>query len=123
MDMADYLRFAAALGVVLALILGLAAIVRRLGLAPLTQSAKGAPRLSVSEVKRLDARNALVLVKRDGVEHLIVLGPEGAHTIETGIVPAIPAPAERPAIWPANAIAMPWPRRTAAPATRVEQRA
>ena len=117
MDMADYLRFAAALGVVLALILGLANGDRFIF------DPKGAPRLSVSEVKRLDARNALVLVKRDGVEHLIVLGPEGAHTIETGIVPAIPAPAERPAVWPANAIAMPWPRRAAVPATRVEQRA
>ena len=40
-------------------------------------------RLGVVETLPLDARRRLVLVRRDGVEHLILLGAAGEAVIET----------------------------------------
>jgi len=44
-------------------------------------------RLDVVEVRPLDARRRLVLVRRDAVEHLLVLGATSETVGETGIVP------------------------------------
>ncbi len=43
------------------------------------------PRLVISDMVMLDAKHRLVLVKRDAVEHLVLLGPEQATVIESGI--------------------------------------
>jgi flagellar protein FliO/FliZ len=77
---------------VVALIGVLALLARRLGfarsLAPLGQ----ARRLSVVEALALDGKRRLVLVRRDGVEHLILLGTATDSVIETAIVrPASPS--------------------------------
>ena len=54
---------------------------------------RGKRRLSVQEVLSLDSKRRLVLLKRDGVEHLLLLGLNDDVVVETGIVP----PAEQPA--------------------------
>lgn len=83
MELADSLRFVAALGIVLAGIFGLAWGLRRLGIAHglVVQGA----RLEVIETRALDTRRRLVLVRRDGVGHLLLLGAGADLLIETGI--------------------------------------
>lgn len=86
MSWAGYLQFALALGFVLALIGVVAVLARRFGLgyAPRTQ---GARRLAIGEAIALDARHRLVLVRRDEVEHLLVLGPTAVTLVERDIAP------------------------------------
>lgn len=94
MSLASYFNFVLALIFVLGLI-GAAAwayrrfvtggsIAGRLGLA--------GGRLGIVESRGIDARHRLVLVRRDGVEHLVLIGPTGETVIETGIVPPPAAP-------------------------------
>ena len=82
MDLADYLRFALALLFVLGLIGLLAWLVRRYrpggGLRP-----DGRRRLAMLETLPLDARRRLVLVRRDDVLHLLLLGEDGNRLIES----------------------------------------
>ena len=95
MDLDVYVRFLAALAAVLVLIAGLAWAARRLGLAGRLPAGEGkTARLAVVEVRALDARRKLVLVRRDGAEHLVLLGPNQDLLVERGI--AAPA-AARPA--------------------------
>ncbi len=77
MQLADYLNFAIALALVVALILGLAWAVKRFGLGgPLVRGLPSGAgrRLAVVEVLTLDPRRKLVLVRRDEREHLLLLG-------------------------------------------------
>lgn len=81
-----YLRYLLALIAVLALIALIAWAIRRFGLAG--ASAIGRPgrrRLAVVEVLAIDAKRRLVLVRRDQVEHLVLLGTTTETVIETGI--------------------------------------
>ncbi len=55
----------------------------RLGL-PVTKNADTA-RLSVVETRMLDARRKLVLVRRDEVEHLLLISPESQIVVESQI--------------------------------------
>ena len=52
------------------------------------------PRLGVVEQASVDARRRLVLIRRDGVEHLIMTGGPVDVVIETGIQAREPAPAQ-----------------------------
>lgn len=80
-----YFRFIIALLVVLGLIAGLAYLVRRFGPRNLMTTASGRTRrLDVVEVANLDPRRRLVLVRRDNVEHLLLLGTTGDVVVETG---------------------------------------
>lgn len=94
MDLNDYLRTVFALLFVLGLI-GLLYLLarqyaaRRLGPGA-TRGGLGA-RLGIVEVRPLDGRRRLVLVRRDDVEHLLLLGPERDLLVEAGI-PARPQP-------------------------------
>ena|ERR1700761_4329514 len=45
-----------------------------------------ARRLSVVETMMMGPRHKLYLLRRDGVEHLIVVGPDGTSVVENGIV-------------------------------------
>lgn len=84
MSLGTYLQFAFAFGFVLALIALAALIARRFGIGHAPR--RGVQRrLTVSEAAPLDARHKLVLVRRDDVEHLVVLGPAGATVLESGI--------------------------------------
>lgn len=86
MNFANYLQFGAALALVLGLI-GLAAwAARRFGLAgPLPKTRGRERRLSVIEVTALDPKRRIVLVRRDQVEHLLLLGPSGDVVVERAI--------------------------------------
>ncbi|MBX6323286.1 MAG: flagellar biosynthetic protein FliO [Rhodospirillaceae bacterium] len=84
-----YLRFAAALAFVLALIAVVGWIARRAGLgARLPRGGGRQRRMGLVEVLPLDAKRRLVLVRRDGVEHLLLVGPAGDLVVEHGIMPA-----------------------------------
>ncbi|MFM2044775.1 MAG: putative flagellar assembly protein FliO [Pseudomonadota bacterium] len=87
MTVADYLRFVLALAFVLALVGVFGLVLRRYGpMAGLAMSrSRGERRLSLVEVLPLDARRRLVLVRRDGVEHLLLLGMENDLVVEPGI--------------------------------------
>lgn len=96
MELGEYFRFFLALGFVLVLIAGLAALVRRSGFGErlaATPSSAGPRRLSLIEVRPLDAKHKLVLLRRDDREHLVLLGATSDLLIESDI----PAPPERPA--------------------------
>ncbi|WP_422367579.1 hypothetical protein [Pelagibius sp.] len=94
MDLAEYLRFFLALGFVLILIAILAALVRRSGLGDRLAVAKttAGRRLDLIEVRPLDAKRKLVLLRRDDREHLVLLGSSSDLLIESDI-PAAPRPA------------------------------
>lgn len=95
MDIAftDYLRFLFALLFVLGLIGGLALVGKRFGFGHRGPTVRGqAKRLAIVETMALDPKRRLVLVRRDGAEHLILLGTSGELVVESGIA----APAEVP---------------------------
>ncbi len=95
MDFNIYLRFMLALILVLGLIGGLTWAARRFGFGgQLTPNAGKSPRLSVVEVRTLDSRRKLVLLRRDGSEHLVLLGPNQDLHLEGGI--AAPRAAAHP---------------------------
>ncbi len=87
MNLDALIRLSAALGAVLGLILLAAWAVRRFGLTGIAAAtgAGGQKRLSVVEVRPLDARRQLVLVRRDDVEHLLILSAAGETLVEAGI--------------------------------------
>lgn len=87
MNTADYFRFLAALIFVLALIGVLGWLLRRYaGGAPAPRRGeRGRKRLSIVEVRPVDPKRRLILVRRDGAEHLILTGPQGDLVVERGI--------------------------------------
>ena len=88
MELDGYFRFLLALIFVLGLIGVLALAARRMGLgfpAAATRPS-GARRLQVVEVTPIDGRRRLVLVRRDQVEHLLLISPTTERVVETGIV-------------------------------------
>ena len=88
MEMETYLRFALALSFVLALIVAASWLMRRLGYGAMMPARTGKPRrLAVVEVAQIDVRRRLVLIRRDGVEHLVLLGINNDLILETGINP------------------------------------
>ncbi len=96
-------RFLLALAVVLALIAVATWAARRYLATGMMGTLGGKRRLAVIEHAFLDGKSRLVLVRRDNVEHLLVLGPAGAVVIESAIsageaVPDAPpqSPAETP---------------------------
>jgi flagellar protein FliO/FliZ len=82
MDFDIYLRFTLALILVLGLIALLAWLLRRFGMG--VKMTKGR-RLGVVEVQMLGPRHRLMLIRRDEVEHLVVVGPGSETVIESGI--------------------------------------
>jgi flagellar protein FliO/FliZ len=100
MELETYLRFALALVFVIVLIMLAAWGLRRFGFGGMASHGTGRPRrLGVVEVAAIDTRRRLVLVRRDDVEHLVLLGLNHDLVIESGIraVPGDPATEGRPA--------------------------
>ena len=89
----SYFKFLLAFVAVLGLIVLLAYLARRLGFAR-TTGLRGRKRLSITEVMALDARRRLVLLRRDNVEHLVLLGPTQDLLIETLAQPKFVPPHE-----------------------------
>jgi flagellar protein FliO/FliZ len=86
MPLDTYFRFLLALVFVLGLIGACAWAAKRFGLGNRLPRPRGkVARLGIVEVAPLDARRKLVLVRRDGVEHLLILGPTGETVVEGGI--------------------------------------
>jgi flagellar protein FliO/FliZ len=85
-DAADYLRFVLALVFVLALI-GLASwLVRRFGLGGRVAGPRAsARRIGIVEAATIDAKRRLVLVRRDDVEHLLLIGGSADLVVEQGM--------------------------------------
>src|SRR6478752_7172591 len=87
------LRFFIAFVVVLALIGATAFVVRRFGGERLGAAASRGrqPRLAVVDAAAVDGRRRLVLVRRDNVEHLLMIGGPTDVVVELNIVRGAPA--------------------------------
>ncbi len=103
-DQVDFIRFFAALILVLGLLGGFWVILRKgwlpsgfSGLVNL-QPARGARRLSVRESLLLDPRRRVVIVRADGIEHVVLLGASGETVLDTR--PAPPEPVFEPVFAP-----------------------
>ncbi|MFO1017220.1 MAG: flagellar biosynthetic protein FliO [Hyphomonadaceae bacterium] len=92
MDWVDWARALFALIATLALILGVAYGARRLGM--LQPGPPGPRRLKVSESLMIDPRRRLVIVRCDGREHLLLLGPGGDVVVSEMAAVETPAAAE-----------------------------
>ena len=87
MEFGEYVRFAAALVFVLGLI-GIAALLaKRFGIqGPGAVSyAHASRRLHIIEKTHIDAKRILILVRRDNVEHLLLIGASSETVVESGI--------------------------------------
>ena len=83
MDGAEFARATTALAVVLALLVGVAWLVRRQGAGAFARFSP-AGRIVVVASHVVDARVRLVLVRRDdAMEHLLAIGPGGVSVIES----------------------------------------
>jgi hypothetical protein len=114
-------RFFIAFLVVLALIGLTAWLVRRFGSNRLGSAARGRqPRLAVIDAATVDGRRRLVLIRRDNIEHLLMIGGPTDLVVEPNIVravgarevarePARAAVAAEPASRPAAAVEGSWP--------------
>jgi len=91
MDPTEYLRFAAALIFVLALIGAAAFALRAFGfMQPGGNRSKAERRMAIVETLMLDPRRRLMIVRRDNVEHLLLLGLSGETIVERAVkVPEI----------------------------------
>ncbi len=88
MELFDFIRYIAALIFVLGLIGGLAWASRYFKLAEKWANLSTSNRrLMVIESLALDPRRRLMIIRRDNIEHLIVLGPSGETVVETGFEP------------------------------------
>lgn len=97
------LRTLGALGLVLGMLAGALWAVRRYDLRlPGRVAGGGRKRVELVERLAVDAKRSVALIRRDGCEHLILIGPEGHATIETGIVAPVQSTAEVPAEAPAR---------------------
>jgi len=81
----SYLRLIIALVIVITMIGGAGWIVRRFGWGARFVARAGTRRLAVLEVLPMDGKRRLVLFRRDGVEHLVLVGATGDLLIERGI--------------------------------------
>ncbi|MGB8601644.1 MAG: flagellar biosynthetic protein FliO [Rhizomicrobium sp.] len=96
MDVIDLWRYFGALLLVVGLI-GFAAYgAKRFGLPGLVKPA-GVRRLRIVETVIVSTRQRVCLIRRDNVEHLVLIGPEGSSVIESNI-PAPPDQSADPAL-------------------------
>jgi len=90
LDYAHYLQFFFALVFVIGLIGLVAVVMRHYGLGGAIKFGQkfrnGRRRISIVEAIPVDARRRLLLIKRDDVEHLILVGTHQDLLIEDGIV-------------------------------------
>jgi flagellar protein FliO/FliZ len=85
MDPTEYLRFAAALIFVLALIGAAAFALRAFGFMTPGNRNKAERRMSIVETLMLDPRRRLMIVRRDNVEHVLLLGMSGETIVERAV--------------------------------------
>src|SRR5437588_11755022 len=86
-DLTGPLKFVAAFALVLLRIGAAAWLVRRFGATRIDASARGRqPRLAVIDSAAVDGRRKLVIIRRDNVEHLLMIGGPSDVVVETNIV-------------------------------------
>jgi flagellar protein FliO/FliZ len=85
MEFDTYLRFILVLIFVLGLVFALGWVLKRSGISGSAVAGKG-KRLGVVETAFLGPKHRLVLVRRDEVEHLVLIGPNSNTLVESGIV-------------------------------------
>jgi len=86
MDILSMLRTLGALGMVLGMLAGALWFVKRYDVKlPGRVSNTRRKRIEIVERLSVDAKRSVALIRRDGMEHLVMFGPEGQSTIETGI--------------------------------------
>src|SRR5690242_3607092 len=89
MDVIDIARYFGALILVLALV-GLAGLAaKRFGVPGVSRSS-ATRRLTVVESLMIGPRQRLILIRRDDVEHLIVMSADGTRVVESGIAARSP---------------------------------
>jgi hypothetical protein len=94
-------RFFLAFLIVLGLIGAIAWALRRFGSGRFRDTARGRqPRLAVIDHASVDGRRRLILVRRDNVEHLLMIGGPSDIVVEPNIVRAAPAPRDVPGARP-----------------------
>jgi flagellar protein FliO/FliZ len=86
MDLIDIARYFGALLLVLALV-GFAGLAARKWGVPGIAKSSTTRRLSIVETLMIGPRQRLYIIRRDDVEHLIVIGSDGTQVVETGIAP------------------------------------
>ena len=86
MEATVYLRFVLALVLVLGLALAALWLLRRFNIGGMVARPGQRRRLSVVEAVAVDSRRRLVLVRRDGVEHLLLVGGTADVVVERAIV-------------------------------------
>jgi flagellar protein FliO/FliZ len=96
MDILSMLRTLGALGLVLGMLAGALWAVRRYDIKlPGRVAGTGRKRVELVERLSVDAKRSVALIRRDGCEHLVLIGPDGHAVLETGIqappAPALPA--------------------------------
>jgi flagellar protein FliO/FliZ len=84
MDLMDAIRAVAALAITLGLLVGIALLARRYGLMQGVSPIGNKGRLKIIEQLWLDAgRTRAVILRCDGVDHLVVLAPTAINTMGT----------------------------------------
>ena len=97
MDILSMLRTLGALGMVLGMLAGALWMVKRYDIKlPGRVSTTGRKRVELVERLTLDPKRSVALIRRDGREHLVLIGPEGSATLETGIIAPPAAPVTEP---------------------------
>jgi flagellar protein FliO/FliZ len=87
------LKFFMVFLVILAVIAAIAWALRRFGSGRLGVTTRGRqPRLAVIDYATVDSRRRLILVRRDNVEHLLMIGGPGDVVVEPNIVRATASP-------------------------------
>jgi len=89
LDFSAYLRFLFALIFVIGLVFLVAAVAKKYGLtgsmSALSKTGLDGRRLGIQEMFHLDGKRKLVLVRRDGAEHLLLLSQAGDTVVERNI--------------------------------------
>lgn len=85
--MTDYIQFASALILVLAMMGILGLILKKINGGDVGGKFGAPKRLSVVEQRMIDGKNKMVLVRRDDVEHLVILSNTDTIVVENNIVP------------------------------------
>ncbi|MEI9933065.1 MAG: flagellar biosynthetic protein FliO [Rhizomicrobium sp.] len=93
MDLIELGRYFAALLLVLALVGAAGLAVRRFGM-PGVVKGQGVRRLEIVESLMIGPKQRLYIFRRDDVEHLVVMGPDGATVVESNI-PTASKPVEK----------------------------
>lgn len=85
MDLLAVLRMMGSLALVLGLLFAALWAVRRFNVRLPGAASAGARRLELVERTAIDPKRSVVLLRRDGREHLLLIAPDGHLVIESGI--------------------------------------